>query len=315
MYKPANMSLWTGRDDGFGKERWYQLITPLQPSSPASVAILGVASDTGVIRNHGREGAAAGPEILRRHLANLACHSGTPIYDAGNLYCVQDDLETLQTEQANKLCQLMEKNHFPLVIGGGHEIAYGTFCGLESFLSKNHKSDTIGIINLDAHFDLRHAKYATSGTPFLQIANHCQEHGRAFNYLCLGINETANTATLFETAKQLNVQYLRDDEMNSWQLQQIEEKISQFIQSCETIYLSIDLDVLPASTAPGVSAPASRGVPLEIIEWLLKAIKKLSAHRFKLADIAEYNPKYDIDGRTARVAARLCHLLTRKEEL
>ncbi|MCK5825994.1 MAG: formimidoylglutamase [Desulfuromusa sp.] len=315
MYKQIDMSLWAGRDDGHGKERWHQNIVPLKESAPAGIALLGVASDEGVKRNHGRIGAAAGPDAIRTYLANLAYHQSLPLYDAGNLYCKQGDLEALQYEQADKVCQLLEQKHFPLIIGGGHEIAYGSFSGLEKYLSKNQKNDPIGVINLDAHFDLRRADQATSGTPFLQMANHCHQQNISFNYLCLGISDIANTGTLFTTARQLNVKYLRDEDLNSWQLEKTNQQLKEFIQPCHAIYLSIDLDVLPAATAPGVSAPAAQGVPQEILEWLLTSIKQISGKRLKLADIAEYNPEYDIDGRTARVAARLCHLLIRKEEL
>jgi len=315
MFKPVDMSLWSGRDDDHGRERWHQYISPLQESAPAGIALLGVASDEGVKRNHGRIGAANGPDAVRRALANLAYRQDTPLYDAGTICCEQGNLENVQHEQADKICQLLEQNHFPLIIGGGHEIAYGSFAGLEQYLSQNQKSDPIGIINLDAHFDLRHTDQATSGTPFLQIANHCRQKETPFHYLCLGISDTTNTETLFTTARQLNVQYLLDDELNPWQFEQIRHFLKKFIQPCQAIYLSIDLDVLPAATAPGVSAPAARGVSLDILEWLLTTIKQVSGERFKLADIAEYNPKYDIDGRTARVAARLCHLITRKEEL
>ena len=315
MFKPTDMSLWTGRDDGNNKERWYQYIIPLKDSAPAGVALLGVASDEGVKRNHGRPGAAAGPDAIRTSLANFAYHQSTTLYDAGNLYCEQEDLETLQHEQRDKVCQLLEQNHFPLIIGGGHEIAYGSFSGLDKYLLQNQKTGHIGIINLDAHFDLRHAVQATSGTPFLQIADHCRQQNTPFHYLCLGISDIANTEALFTTSRRLNVQYLRDEELNSWQLGKINQQLKEFIQPCQAIYLSIDLDVLPAATAPGVSAPAARGVPQEIVEWLLTTIKQISGKRFMLADIAEYNPEYDIDGRTARVAARLCHLIIRKEEL
>lgn len=314
MFKPADMSLWTGRDDGNGKERWFQQIVPLGESQPPGIALLGIASDEGVKRNHGRIGADAGPGAIRTYLANLSYSGSMPLYDAGNLYCEHGDLEALQLEQEDKVCRLLELNHFPLIIGGGHEIAYGSFAGLEQYLSKNQKGDPIGIINLDAHLDLRHADRATSGTPFLQIADHCRQQEIPFHYLCLGVSDSANTETLFTTAHQLNVQYLRDEELNSWQLEKINQQLKEFIQPCQAIYLSIDLDLLPAATAPGVSAPAARGVPQEIVEWLLITIKQISGKRFKLADITEYNPEYDIDGRTARVAARLCHLLIRKEE-
>lgn len=315
MYKHADMSLWAGRDDDDGKERWHQYITPLRKSSPAGIALLGVASDEGVKRNHGRPGAAAGPDAIRTCLANLAYQQNIPLYDVGNLYCEQGNLEALQHEQASRILQLLEQGHFPLIIGGGHEIAYGSFAGLEQYLLLNQKNDPIGIINFDAHFDLRHTDQATSGTPFLQMADHCRQRKIPFHYLCLGISDIANTATLFTTAEQLNVQYLCDEELNSWQLERIENQLKEFIQPCQAIYLSIDLDVFPAATAPGVSAPATRGVPQDILEWLLATIKKISGERLKLADIAEYNPKYDIDNRTAHVAARLCHLLTRKEKL
>ena len=58
----------------------------------------------------------------------------------------------------------------------------------------------IGIINLDAHFDLRQDQYATSGTPFRQIAEHLDIKEQPFHYLCIGISQFSNTASLYEQA-------------------------------------------------------------------------------------------------------------------
>lgn len=69
------------------------------------------------------------------------------------------------------------------------------------------------------------------------------------------------------------------------------------------IHLSIDLDVLPAATAPGVSAPAAYGVPLETIAAICEFLA--ASQKLTVVDIAELNPAHDIDSRTARVAARL----------
>ncbi len=312
MFKQADMSLWKGRDDGEGKQRWHQHISPLvEATSSPGITLLGVATDEGVKRNHGRSGAAAGPDVIRRYLANQAYHLSRPIYDAGNLYCEPGDLESLQKEQANFVQQLLDQNHFPLLLGGGHEIAFGSFLGLEQHLTPSGTVAPIGIINFDAHFDLRSDAVPTSGTPFLQIAKHCQSREILFHYCCLGVSESANTSALFTQADQLDVEYLKDEELNHLQFLKIKQKLTDFIHPCQAIYLSIDLDVLPAETAPGVSAPASRGVPLPELEYLLAFIKSVAQDRLRVADIAEYNPKYDIDGRTARVAARLCHLLTR----
>ena len=69
------------------------------------------------------------------------------------------------------------------------------------------------------------------------------------------------------------------------------------------IHLSIDLDVLPAAVAPGVSAPAGLGVDLPLIHAICVALA--ATGKLRLVDVVELNPTYDVDGRTARVAARL----------
>ena len=82
-------------------------------------------------------------------------------------------------------------------------------------------------------------------------------------------------------------------------------QLQHFIDHCDYLYLTIDLDVFPAATAPGVSAPAPRGVSYDIISPFLDRILH-DKNKLMLADIAEYNPTYDVDSQTARLAARLC---------
>ncbi len=77
---------------------------------------------------------------------------------------------------------------------------------------------------------------------------------------------------------------------------------------CDQLYLTLDLDVLPAAQAPGVSAPAAYGVALAQIEALAECVR--DSGKLRVIDIAELNPRIDSDGRTARAAARLLHQLT-----
>ena len=58
-------------------------------------------------------------------------------------------------------------------------------------------------------------------------------------------------------------------------------------------------------------APAARGLSLELVEHLIGRIAEWTADKLTLAEIAECNPEFDQDGRTARVAARFCHQLMR----
>ncbi|MES2207046.1 MAG: formimidoylglutamase [Pseudomonadota bacterium] len=313
MHILPDMKLWQGRLDTlegeFGK-RWHQIIQPFAAAEAhfeKGIALIGFACDTGVARNHGRLGACQGPSAIRHPLGNmpvLQCHS---ITDAGDVICEQKDssdgLEEAQQELANIISTILHTGRLPIAIGGGHEIAYSSFCGLAQHVSKHALNPRIGVINLDAHFDLRVSERASSGTPFLQIAEYCKAQGWPFHYCCLGISRFANTQSLFHRAKTLGVVWRTDEEMTNMRLQLVLDTVQSFISQIDYLYLTVCLDVLPAAIAPGVSAPAARGVALEVIESVIDAIT--TSGKLLTVDIAELNPNYDIDQQTARVAARL----------
>ncbi|MGR4068394.1 formimidoylglutamase [Halomonas sp. LR3S48] len=307
-----DMSPWAGREDPEpDSQRWHQVVTPLKRDASPGVALLGFASDAGVARNQGRVGAAAAPRALRHALAPLAWHRAAPVFDAGDVACHgNDDLEKAQQRLAERVSVLLESGHLPLVLGGGHEVAFGSWSGLARHMeSRGATTPRIGIINLDAHFDLRDpGQVRSSGTPFAQIADACQARGWPFRYACLGVSRASNTRALFARARELGVLVKEDREFLPHRLEAIQRELERFMAHCDHLYLTVDLDVLPASEAPGVSAPAARGVALAMIETLVETVR--DSGKLRLADIAELNPSFDIDGRTARAAARLIHQLT-----
>ncbi len=304
-----SLDAWTGRTDPEpDSPRWHQRIQALAEGSDPGLALLGFACDEGVRRNHGRVGAAAGPLALRKALANLAWHREAPAYDAGDVTCEDGDLAAAQARLARGVCALLDAGHLPLVLGGGHEVAFGSWSGLAEHFSGNH-APKIGIINFDAHFDLRDpAHVQSSGTPFAQIAEQCQARGWPFRYACLGVSRASNTRALFSRAAELDVLVREDREMREAGLAAIADELDAFLADCDALYLTIDIDVLPACEAPGVSAPAARGVPLALLEPLLERLR--DSGKLRLVDFAELNPTYDIDNRTAKAAARLIHLLS-----
>lgn len=304
-----SLEAWTGRiDPEPDSPRWHQRIQPLAEASEPGLALLGFACDEGVRRNHGRVGAAAGPLALRKALANLAWHREAPAYDAGDVTCEDGDLAAAQARLARGVCALLDAGHLPLVLGGGHEVAFGSWSGLAEHFSGN-TAPKIGIVNFDAHFDLRDpAHVQSSGTPFAQIAEQCQARGWPFRYACLGVSRASNTRALFSRAAELGVLVREDREMREAGLAAIADELDAFLADCDALYLTIDIDVLPACEAPGVSAPAARGVPLALLEPLLERLR--DSGKLRLVDFAELNPTYDIDNRTAKAAARLIHLLS-----
>jgi len=308
---PIDMSMWQGRvDPEPDSPRWHQCVQPWKADARPGAALLGFASDAGVKRNQGRPGAANGPLAIRRALANLAWHRQAPVHDAGTVECDGDALEEAQQCLAERVADLLHAGQLPIVLGGGHEVAYGSWQGLAGHLeAQQSEAPRVGIINLDAHFDLRDPQHGhSSGTSFTQIAEACHARRWPFRYACLGVSRASNTRALFQRAENLGVLIREDREFSTTQLDTILRDVKHFIAHCGHLYLTIDLDVLPAAEAPGVSAPAARGVALALLEPLVEIIR--DSGKLRLVDIAELNPEYDIDNRTAKGAARLVHQLT-----
>ena len=301
---------WTGRDDGPGPEhrRFYRTVTAPSggtATTPADgapraarpdAALIGFASDEGVHRNKGRVGAVEGPNALRSALASLAVHEDLTILDHGDVAVVGGDLEDGQRRLGEAVTAAREGAPLTVVLGGGHETAYGSYLGLG-------RRPRLGVLNLDAHFDLRHEDRPTSGTPFLQIARDRQAQGLDVHYAVLGVSTASNTGVLFDTARELGAAWLLDDDC-----QEPSEPLAfvrGFLEEVDEVYLSIDLDVLPASAAPGVSAPAALGVPSFVIQAVCDAV--VDSGRLIHLDVTELSPRFDSDQRTAKVAARLIH--------
>ena len=301
------MNQWQGRIDaieGAAGRRWHQIIAPLAAGAAArTVVLIGFACDAGVVRNEGRAGAAAGPDALRRALCNMPVHECELLADAGDVACSGDELEAAQERFAARVSAVLAGAGFPIGMGGGHEIAWGSFLGLARRLENSARAPRIGIVNFDAHFDLRLAQRANSGTPFRQIAEECAARGWPFHYCCLGVSRYSNTHALFDRARQLKVTWQLDEEMGVEHLAAARRTLAGFMADVDHLYLTLCLDALPAGIAPGVSAPAARGIGLEVIEPLVDLV--IASGKLNLADVAELNPRHDIDGRTAAVAARL----------
>jgi formiminoglutamase len=309
MTSTIDMSVWQGRVDaaeGALGRRWHQVMQPLDAATPAGTVVLnGFACDAGVARNQGRPGAADGPAAIRQALGNMPVHECERLADAGGVACIGDALEDAQSMLAERIAEQLQRGLFPIALGGGHEVGFASFTGLATQLAQasdgQHSAARIGIVNFDAHFDLRRADRPNSGTPFLQMADDCERRGWPFSYCCVGVSRYANTEALFERARQLDVVWMLDENMEA--MEPAAGMLTAFLSEVDHVYLTVCLDALPASVAPGVSSPAARGVALAVIEPLIDAV--IVSGKVRLADIAEMNPRFDLDRRTAAVAARL----------
>lgn len=297
-------NIWQGRLDGeeLLYHRMFQRVKEeinYDAISTNDFVLHGFAVDEGVRRNKGRQGAKDAPDIIRKNMSNFpVIRPDFSLLDFGNITCDDRNLENTQNNLAKNVSKVLLKGGKSLVLGGGHEVTYAHYLGVKTAFPE-HK---IGIINIDAHFDNRQPENgvgASSGTGFWQIAQEGEIHS-----LHIGIQRNSNTLKLFDTAHQYGMKYILADELFFENLPSIYQRINELLETVDYVYLTICMDVFNASIAPGVSASAYNGIFadatfMHFYRHILKSDKLLAL------DVAEVNPVYDIQDRTARLAATL----------
>ncbi len=297
-------SIWNGRWDGDEPlyHRIFQRVNIENNSeifSTKDFVLQGFAVDEGVRRNKGRTGAKNAPDIIRKNMSNFpVVNADFNLFDFGNVFCENKNLELAQENLAISVSEILKKGAKSVVLGGGHEVTFAHYSGIR----KAFPEKKIGIINIDAHFDNREPEVGvgvSSGTGFWQIA----QEGK-MNSLHIGIQRNSNTLKLFDTAHQYGMKYILADELFFENLPSIYQRIDELTQEVDVLYLTICMDVFNISVAPGVSALAFNGIFADaVFMHFFKHI--LKNEKLITLDVAEVNPEFDIQERTARLAASL----------
>ena len=266
------------------------------------VAIIGYAVDEGVRLNQGRTGAADGPAALRARLGREVDRTAgrLRVVDLGDVVHGSGPLLGTLSALAERVAAARAAGYRTLVLGGGHDLAAGHYLGLHRHDAPD-AAHTLGVVNVDAHLDLRPLGAAgpNSGTPFTLVHQLGAERGQAFRYACVGVQATANTPGLMQRAEALGVKLVPLEDVG----EQAGDVLSGFGESCDALYVTVDLDAFPAAVSPGVSAPGVDGVSYREARALVRQL--VATGKVVGFDVAECNPTYDLDGRTARLGARL----------
>jgi formiminoglutamase len=301
-YSPPDKTNWQGRSDDVRYHTavaCHDLRVELADDNKTKIGIIGFACDEGVKRNFGRAGAALGPKSFRQSLGTFPYHlpHDIQIYDFGDIICPHDDLEKAQEYLGMTIALLKKSNYLPVVIGGGHEMAWGNYQGFQDL-------DDLAIVNIDAHYDLRavNNNKGNSGTSFTQIAEQRAKNKLPFNYYCLGILPSGNTQILHKKAKDLDVHTVCAEQFYA-DASSVNQEVQKIIRSHKNIYLTLCLDVFAAPYVPGVSAPQVLG----ILPWHAIPIINTFAASKKIIcfDVAELSPPLDKNFITSKLAASI----------
>jgi formiminoglutamase len=281
-------------------ERWDGNARALQPGR---VVLIGFPQDAGVRRNGGRVGAAKAPDEIRSHLGRLTPWDGhqvdlavrPPLY-VGNVR-VGGSLEKSQEALGDVVAAILVSGALPVVLGGGHETAYGHYLGYVK------AGRPVGIINIDAHLDVRPCIKGRghSGSPFRQALEHPTDPLPGPRYVCLGAQPHSVSRAHLRYAEERGcvVRWCGGYRHHTSQF---------FLDECKRladddcqVYVTIDADAVRMTDVPGVSAPNVGGFPGEDVLALAR-YAGWNPHVSSL-DLVEVNPRLDRDGQSARWAA------------
>jgi len=267
------------------------------PGRTARTALIGFPYDLGVIRNGGRAGAHLGPAAIRAQLYRMTpdcrCHDVMlgvleNSLDLGDVQ-VNESLETAQQHLGRLVGASLRAGVIPIVLGGGHETAFGHFLGYVD------ADQPIHIINTDAHADVRPlvSDGGHSGSPFRQALEHPSGHCRSYGVMGLQPQSNAKAYIDFLAEKACRRQFAADTDRGV---------IESMFDDCDgPAWATFCLDALDQSLAPGVSAPAGNGLHLD--QWLAAIDYAAASTHVCSFDIVELSPPFDRNHQTARIAA------------
>jgi formiminoglutamase len=265
--------------------------------------LVGFPQDEGVRRNLGRPGAAQAPQAIRHWLyrltptdvasdIDLADH---PPLDAGNLR-ISGNLEESQHALGLVIGGILRTGAVPIVLGGGHESAYGHYLGYV------RAGRAVGILNLDAHLDVRPCVQGQghSGTPFRQAMEHPEQPLPGSWYVCLGAQPNCVSRQHWTYVRDHGGTIRFADEIKGHLPEHFRREQDRLAKECH-VYVTVDADVVQAADVPAVSAPNPLGLSGHEVAVCARAAGKSPG--VSSFDLVEVNPLLDPDGRSARWAA------------
>lgn len=286
---------------------------------PQAVRVIGVASGLGA-----RDpGCADGPAVLREldvFKSRLLPVSWTDILrpalvDAPAL----DAIAELCGRLARQVRQELDAGNLPVVVGGDHSCAIGTWSGAHDWLQ-----GPLGLIWMDAHMDSHTAATSPSGAIHGMPLACLLGHGEAVltdliapwpklrpEHVCLlGVRSyEAGEAALLEA---LGVRVIHMAEIAKRGLVDCLAEACAIARNGTAGYgISLDLDAFDPTEEPGVGSPAPDGLARHALEPALRMLR--GDPQLMAVEIAEYNPHRDRRWLTARAAGALLRAVLGKE--
>jgi arginase len=224
-------------------------------------------------------------------------------------------IHSFNLQLADEVEATFEAGLFPVVIGGDHSIAVGTWNGAYQFFKRKNELP-MGLIWIDAHMDAHIPGTSPSGAwhgmPIAGLLGYGNaamsklEQERPVlqpENLCLIVTRSFEEGEA-ELLKRLNVRIYYEKEVQERGFTDVlQEAISHITKQAPVFGVSLDLDVVCPEEAPGVGSPEKGGVHAKDLLQALPYLQKNK--RFKAFELVEYNPTRDHHKQTAHLCLEI----------
>ena len=284
--------------------RALELFKPYQ-GEKVEFGLVGVPFDGAV---KGRKGAREGPDAVREslrfnstydydHDVNLKEVSAA---DFGNIVIPEGNVKEVHRAVGEAMKEIMDNCRVPMILGGDHSL---TYAHVKAFCEVN--AGNVGIITLDSHHDVREYEGddVSSGTPFRRILEEIEGSPvSGKNVVQIGLHGYLSSSIHREYAISKGMMIITAEIVRDIGIENvIRGALIQAGEGTDAIFLSVDMDSVDQSAAPGVSAPSPGGLSAnEFLDGIYYAAKEA---KVKGMDLVEVAPNLDPSGNTARLAA------------
>jgi arginase len=276
-----------------------------------------------------RRGVDMGPSALR--VGGIAHHlkaMGHHVEDIGNVLVKQPEEQHYGEKRAKYLAEIvetakglahivektLEDGLVPLVLGGDHSVALGTIGGVSSFYRKKEKR--VGLVWLDAHADMNTPESSPSGNihgmPLAAIAGYGPDEltqlagpkpmVNPHNISLVGVRDIDAKERKIIKESGVHVFTMRD--LDERGMREVMAEALRFAQDeSDGVCVSLDLDFVDPTDAPGVGTPVRGGVTYREAHLAMEMIADTKA--VVSLEIVEVNPVIDQHNQTAMLGIEL----------
>jgi len=241
------------------------------------------------------------PELLRRTLARIGRYDvetgrelTTQVADRGDI-----DLDGLTIEQAtprirDAVAASAEAHALTLLVGGNNAVTRPAVLALGGDLAE------IGLITLDAHFDMRDLDNGFSnGNPVRALI---EDGLPGANIAQVGLAPFANSRAMHEDAIEAGNLVVTIGDVREGGIAQAIERALDHVAHCDALVIDCDIDVIDRSQLPAAPGARPGGMAAHDFFW---AVRRVAGDpRVRVIDLTEWDPSLDPSDLSALTAAR-----------